>query len=62
VESARDEMQEYIGQMISLICTGDPKQDKSNMKDLVNTIHERSTALFNASLEQSKTDQNQLSL
>jgi hypothetical protein len=48
LKAARDELEEYIGNMISLVCTGDKLQDKNNMKELVETIYERTTVLFKA--------------
>jgi len=41
--------------MISLICTGNEKEDKTNMKMLCDSIYERASALYNATSETKKT-------
>ena len=46
VEDARNDVQSYIKSMITMICTGDFKQDYQNMNMLTESIYESACKMY----------------
>ena len=46
VEDARNEVQNYLKSMITLICTGDFKEDYKNMNMLTESIYESACKMY----------------